>query len=214
MDSRTPAQAHEKNVCDACCKKAGYVDSDGESPTGHLLENSAGTYKCEDCGADALYVIERVTQADLQKFVNREVFVCQSSLVCAILANGFVNDANDNLFDETDIVNYYVYKCPECGQGQTEPFDSAPVDEKDESFGAPVKYKCYECDKEFTEEPEIEPQEIMEWWLCSDWLLEKLQARGEPVLHTDYGDWWGRTCTGQSIILDGVIEDIYVAMKA
>ena len=51
--------------------------------------------------------------------------------------------------------------------------------------------------------------EIFEWWLCTDWLLEKLEAEGQPILHTDYGDWWGRTCTGQAILLDNVIENIY-----
>ena len=52
-------------------------------------------------------------------------------------------------------------------------------------------------------------QEIMEWWLCDDWMIKQLQAQGEPILKTDFGSWWGRTCTGQAILLDGVIEDIY-----
>jgi len=52
-------------------------------------------------------------------------------------------------------------------------------------------------------------KEIYEWWSCSGWLLDKLQERGEPILRTDYGDWWGRCCTGQAIALDRVIADIY-----
>lgn len=52
-------------------------------------------------------------------------------------------------------------------------------------------------------------QEIFEWWVVSEWLLGKLEAQGEPVLHTDFGDWWGRGCTGQAILLDGVIEQVY-----
>lgn len=56
-------------------------------------------------------------------------------------------------------------------------------------------------------------QEIFEWHICSDWLLEKLEKRGQPILRTDWGDWWGRTGTGQSISLDGVIEDIYQELK-
>ena len=56
-------------------------------------------------------------------------------------------------------------------------------------------------------------QEIFEWWIVSNWLLEKLEAHGEPVLKTELGDWWGRTCTGQAILLDSVIETIYKEMR-
>jgi hypothetical protein len=56
-------------------------------------------------------------------------------------------------------------------------------------------------------------KEIYEWWLVSDWLLDKLEAEGEPVLRTDYGDWWGRTCTGQAIALDSVIQKIAKEFK-
>ena len=52
-------------------------------------------------------------------------------------------------------------------------------------------------------------QEIYEWWFVSRWLFEQLQAEGEPVIDSDYGYLWGRTCTGQAISLDSVIERIY-----
>ena len=62
-----------------------------------------------------------------------------------------------------------------------------------------------------TDEEEAE-KEIFEWWIVSDWLLNRLEERGEPILRTDYGDWWGRTCSGQAISLDCVIQEI--ALKA
>lgn len=55
---------------------------------------------------------------------------------------------------------------------------------------------------------EEEPQEIFEWWLVSDWLLGKLREVGEPVINSDFGCLWGRTCTGQAIIMDGTIQSI------
>jgi hypothetical protein len=58
-----------------------------------------------------------------------------------------------------------------------------------------------------------EPQEIFEWWLCSDWLLEKLEQQGEPILKTPWGTWWGRTTMGQAIALDAVISKIYEEAK-
>lgn len=53
-----------------------------------------------------------------------------------------------------------------------------------------------------------EYQEILEWWLITKWLAEKLEHIGEPILETDYGFYWGRTCSGQAIILDGTIQRI------
>ena len=53
-----------------------------------------------------------------------------------------------------------------------------------------------------------EPQEIYEWWCVDDWFANKLREHNEPILENDYGIWWGRTCSGQAILLDSVIEQI------
>lgn len=52
-------------------------------------------------------------------------------------------------------------------------------------------------------------KEIYEWWVVSDWLAEQLEKHGEAMLINDFGKWWGRTCTGQVVYLDSVIEEIY-----
>lgn len=72
-----------------------------------------------------------------------------------------------------------------------------------------IKYGMIE--KGITEEDyEAEPQEIFEWWPINDsYLKDELIEQGEPVLSNDYGDWWGRTCTGQSIELDPTFWDIF-----
>jgi hypothetical protein len=55
---------------------------------------------------------------------------------------------------------------------------------------------------------DTDPQEIFEWWLVSNWLAGELDALGCPVLRNDYGNWWGRTCTGQAILMDGTLQDV------
>lgn len=55
---------------------------------------------------------------------------------------------------------------------------------------------------------EEETQDIYEWWLVSKWLAEELEKSGEPILAGDYDCYWGRTATGQDIILDGTIQEI------
>ena len=54
-----------------------------------------------------------------------------------------------------------------------------------------------------------EPEEAYEFWIVSDWLADKLSDRGELVTKDFLGlTIWGRTCTGQSITMDWVIQDI------
>jgi hypothetical protein len=98
-------------------------------------------------------------QEELRKFVDEEVYICQSSLVDGLL--------NKGIFNYEDVENYY----------------------------------------ETAEEKE--QREIYEWWLVSDWLVIMLLKAGEPILNNDYGTWWGRTCSGQAIFLDAVINVIY-----
>lgn len=51
--------------------------------------------------------------------------------------------------------------------------------------------------------------EIYEHWAISEWLAEKLEAKGERIDRNFAGLCvWGRTCTGQSISMDGVIVEI------
>lgn len=142
------------------------------------------------------------TQQDLTDFVSREVLSCQTYLVNHLLEK--------EIFNYDEIVNFYEYKCKECGGTLTQ-LDTNQCTELEIEYGS---YRCDTCSMTYREscidnEIEQEPQEIYEWWLCSEWLLEKLEEQGEPIIRTDYGDWWGRTTTGQAIVLDYVIEVIW-----
>jgi len=59
----------------------------------------------------------------------------------------------------------------------------------------------------YDEETE-EYKEVLSWYLVDEWLYEELRAKGEPVLETDFGEYWGRTTYGQLIEDDGIIKDI------
>lgn len=56
---------------------------------------------------------------------------------------------------------------------------------------------------------ESEEQEVFQWYLVSDWLANKLEAIGQPILRTDSNILWGRTCYGQSLELDGTLQEVY-----
>jgi len=47
--------------------------------------------------------------------------------------------------------------------------------------------------------------EIYQWFECDSYLISLLRDKGECILDNVY---WGRTCCGQSIILDSVIQNI------
>ena len=52
--------------------------------------------------------------------------------------------------------------------------------------------------------------EVLEYWIVTGWLADKLEAKGERVERNFYGlTLWGRCCTGQAILLDRVIRDIH-----
>lgn len=58
---------------------------------------------------------------------------------------------------------------------------------------------------------DIEPyeNEVYEHWAVSDWLADKLEAKGEKIDRDFVGlTVWARTTTGQAISMDAVIEEI------
>ena len=52
------------------------------------------------------------------------------------------------------------------------------------------------------------PSEVFEWWRVSGWLCGKLRGIGEVVIDNGYGHWWGRCCTGQGYLMDGVLQRV------
>lgn len=130
------------------------------------------------------------------QFVEREVMVCFSYEMEAILRAGQENP----LPTYEDIENLYEYICPECGTG---------YQNEDEAR------KCCKIRGKLQSSKDIDnnPQEIMEWWIVSKFLYRKLRDRGEPVLQWGNNAFWGRTGTGQSILLDSVISEICLEME-
>lgn len=134
---------------------------------------------------------EITRQQKLDAFVAREVILCQSTLVEELLQK--------EIFLLGDIQNLY------------RSFDGKLIDPAICYF-CKCQFSCLDsetgyCEDCFTNNQEM--QEVYEWWVTSDWLVEKLKAKGQPILENAYGTWWGRCCSGQSIVLDYVIQDIY-----
>lgn len=147
--------------------------------------------------------VEIDKQHVLQDFVNREVIYCVSTLLNEINQNHHNLSCNYEdlyaLFQGPPSLGEYT--CPECAHvWEDEPGDTD-------------QYTCPKCKFDGVDDDDFEPteyREIFEHWIVSDWLADKLAYHGEAVCKDFYGlTVWGRTCTGQRIALDGLIERIY-----
>ncbi|MFW6224790.1 MAG: hypothetical protein ACOC4B_00815 [Bacteroidota bacterium] len=153
------------------------------------------------------------------KFVAREIYANVNSMVEYIINKGF-EDA-DAPFNADDIENYYVYpeysgKYVSVYTGQQEDIQNEIEELKEKIEKAMDEWNgegdepeiISEMEQELSELEglEEEPQEILEWWVCSPWLIDKLKEKGEPVI--EHENLWGRTTSGQAILLDAVISEI------
>lgn len=155
-----------------------------------------------------------ITPDDL---VRREVHYCVSSLV-STLANG-ANEAplplKSGIGDLCDQAVELAAPLPDYEEAAREAgweiVNGAPWHIKDNMmFGGPERDGKPDW-QALCEEHDIEPydREVYEHWIVSDWLAEKLAAKGEKV-DTDFAGMtvWARTITGQGIAADSVIIKI------
>ncbi|MFA5240430.1 MAG: zinc ribbon domain-containing protein [Phycisphaerae bacterium] len=147
-----------------------------------------------------------INQDIKRRFVERDVLACFSYEMESVLRAGInYQDKEYPLPTAEDIQNAYEYKCPDCGE-VFNPDDNCQEREKDGQsvFVCPACGKCYESQGDL----ENEPQEVFEWWIITEWLAKKLLAHNEPIIEWGNNWYWGRTCSGQAILLDSVISQI------
>ena len=124
----------------------------------------------------------KVDQSILQdiagQLVSNHVYVCQSMLVDELMKK-------EVIFID-DYENYYL---------------------SDEQLKKDHNVKSDEEIQELRDNGS-DVNEIFEHWVVSDWLEHQLEKLEEPLLKTDYQNWWGRTCTGQAILLDYNIQEL------
>lgn len=141
-----------------------------------------------------------------EQLVSREVFYRVSTLISEL-------SSNEKYMDEL---------LPVLVQDD---YESALIDNHCESFTDEHGAKCWKDNRdgqswagsaqEACKAFEIEPQqtEALEHWIVSDWLADKLEAHGEMVICDFLGlTIWGRSCSGQAIHMDYVIQKIHAEL--
>jgi hypothetical protein len=173
------------------------------------------------------------TQEDCSRLVSREVYHCVSSLV-STLASGYTGNGSsdiENLCEQAmelaspipdyeEAVRWHVLndmqrsEIVDMLEARGVEYSGADVTKM---LGETLLSDIEESDgfDTFAHDNRIDPQEreVYEHWIVSRWLADKLEARGEKV-DRDFAGMvvWARTCTGQAILLDRVIEEICEAM--
>ena len=153
----------------------------------------------------------------IQQLVSAEVHYCVSGLVAA-LAKGCpgISPENSQLVDLCERAIELSMPLPdyesaaiEAGWREEEREPEGQHVFRDDTDGQTWCAKDWQA---LCEAHDIEPhdREIYEHWLISDWLADKLEAKGEKV-DRDFAGMtiWARTTTGQSIELDSVIEETH-----
>lgn len=158
------------------------------------------------------------TAADI---VRQEVIYCVSSLVSTLTGNGLNGDLDGPLGDlceqaaelSTPIPDYEE-AAREAGWRVEKAHGSWWAYHDDEDLSEAQDAHCDTPDEAWRSACDvsgIEPhdREVYEHWIVTDWLADKLEAKGEKV-DRDFAGMivWARTTTGQSVSMDGVMQGI------
>lgn len=155
------------------------------------------------------------------ELVRREVHYCASSLV-SVLAQTF---DHDHIGQDLDALHEQAQELcapiPDYEEAAIQAGWTGPHTDKfgatfyrDDTDGQTWAGGTWEA---LCQEFDIEPYdcEVFEHWIVSDWFARRLAEKGEKV-DTDFAGLtvWARTCTGQSISLDGVVQDIAIEVNS
>lgn len=146
------------------------------------------------------------------QFVRQHVLTCFSYEMDAILkASSCHHKFGDGVDLPTyeDIENIDEEICPKCGSS-----DIYKVAEADKPAPNDDCFECGSCGVlQENDELDHQPKEIYEWWIVTEFLYRKLKTQGQTVLEWGNNCYWGRTTTGQAILLDHVISVICEEME-
>ena len=165
-------------------------------------------------GRMAEYTDEHTADRDVrlelraERYSDREIYCCDSMLVNNLLkvtdrqlADAFSFEEIRNLYPDPD--HWDAAQCVAY-------LEDHGIQLEDHGI-QPDRYNFdpdYLTDVRGRVRDHAEPADVMEWWRVSQWLCDQLDAIGEVTVDNDYGCWFGRTCTGQGLIMDGTLQRV------
>lgn len=153
-------------------------------------------------------------QAIVRRLVDREVVYCVSSLVYELTQQAeHFPDYADDLADAWRGLPDYDEAATEAGwESFTDEHGAACW--RDTEDGQTWAGSAEDVCREFDIDANDHEPEVFEHWIVSDFLADRLEANGQRVLRDFFGfTIWGRTTSGQAILLDHVIQQIAAEMQ-
>lgn len=129
-----------------------------------------------------------------QNYLNNEVLACQSSLIEELISKSF--------FESEDFRNTLASDLPKKILTQMAIDGGYKAEEDLDPFMLDAEVL------EYIEDNGLFDCTVYEWWAVTSWLAGRLVALGCPVIDSGFGYWWGRTTTGQHILMDGILQRI------
>ena len=158
----------------------------------------------------------------IDQMVQSEVLCCASHIVATLAAGyGAFNRAHSADPDDLgDLIEQaFNLACP-IDDWEEAAYQAGWTETNDGSDGGPHVFtdstdgQTWACAdwRDLCEDHDLDPyqREVFEHWFITEWLADKLEAKGEKV-DRDFGGLcvWARTTSGQGIASDYVIEQIY-----
>lgn len=128
-----------------------------------------------------------------KRLVRDEVYCNVSAWVSSALHNHYTYNAETPFSVDDYNAAIEMQICPECGEELNQQELATSI--------------CTSCSTQF-ENAVYDYAEVLEWYAVSDYLGKLLIDAGHIALETD-DNWYlyGRTCSGQEMIQDGVMQD-------
>lgn len=148
-----------------------------------------------------------VNQSIKDKFVSLHVYLCVN-----VLIDDLKDEVRQEMYDEFS--NYWMYNVD--GEDVTPDQLSEMISELEQKLDEATTDEEIKSIEERIDELnnlESEPQEIFEYWAVSSFLADKLKANGHCIWYNGQNYIWGRTTTGQAILLDYCISQICEEMQ-
>lgn len=143
-----------------------------------------------------------------RRIVDREVRVCLSSLVSTLAKGAHFNMVATDLQELAEQAAGLSCPIPDYEEAA---LDAGWRHMAGDMYGSDEERASARSWQDLCEANDIEPydREVFEHWAISDWLADKLEAKGEKV-DRDFASMivWARTTTGQAIYCDSVLQDI------
>lgn len=97
--------------------------------------------------------------------------------------------------------------CPHCGWHLPKDLPKASEDHSE------YCYQCPSCEEPF-DDPEHEAKEVMQWYIVSDWLADKLKEQDEIVWAPYDITFWGRCSCNYALTEESCLKDIAEAIAS